>query len=65
MDRLVQYIPLIIPLVLIQLGLMIAALLDLRKQEKVRGSKMMWVFIIVLVNLFGPICYFFLGRLEE
>ncbi|MBN1266552.1 MAG: PLDc_N domain-containing protein [Anaerolineales bacterium] len=65
MDKWMQYLPLILPLVLIQLGLMIAALLDLRNREQVRGSKKMWIFIIILVNFLGPIFYFFLGREDE
>jgi len=60
-----EYVPLLIPLFLIQIGLMIAALLNLRKQEVTRGSKLMWVFIILFVNMIGPIIYFVVGREEE
>lgn len=60
-----QYVPMLIPLFLIQIGLMIAALLNLRKQEVTRGSKLMWVFIILFVNMIGPIIYFIVGREEE
>ena len=60
-----QYIPMLIPLFLIQIGLMIAALVNLRKQEVTRGPKLMWVFIIVFVNMIGPIIYFIVGREEE
>jgi hypothetical protein len=59
-----QVIALLIPLVLIQLGLIVAALYDLEKEERrVRGgSKLVWVLIIVFVNLLGPIVYFAVGR---
>jgi hypothetical protein len=59
-----QVIALLIPLVLIQLGLIVAALYDLEKEERrVRGgSKLVWVLIIVFVNLIGPIVYFAVGR---
>lgn len=61
----VPYLPLIIPLVLIDLGLKITALVDiLKKQPKLRGSKWMWIVIAVGVNLVGPILYFTLGREE-
>lgn len=60
-----EYVPMLIPLFLIQIGLMIAALLNLRKQEVTRGSKLMWVFIILFVNMIGPIIYFIVGREEE
>ena len=59
-----QVIALILPIAVIQLGLMIAALYDLEKDEwQVRGgSKLVWVLIIVFVNVIGPIVYFTAGR---
>jgi len=61
-----QILALLAPIVVIQLGLMIAALYDLEKEERrVRGgSKLVWVLIIVFINLFGPLAYFFVGREE-
>jgi len=64
-QELMKYLPLIIPLLLIQLGLMIAALIDLYKREATRGPKWMWVVIIIFVNMIGPIVYFVVGREEE
>jgi hypothetical protein len=55
-------LPFLIPVLIIQLGLMVAALLDLARREQTRGPKWMWVVIIVFVNLIGPIIYFLLGR---
>ncbi|OQA21664.1 MAG: Negative regulatory protein YxlE [Chloroflexi bacterium ADurb.Bin360] len=66
-DELLKYLPLLVPVVLIEIGLLIFALLDLikRPQEELRGSKTMWLFIVVLVNIIGPIIYFTLGRKDE
>ena len=57
---------LLIPVAVIQLGLMLLAAFDLlREERRVRGgSKAMWVVIIVFVNLLGPILYFLVGREE-
>jgi phospholipase D-like protein len=62
-----QIIALLAPIVLIQLGLVIAALFDLERDERrVRGgSKLVWAVIIVFVNLVGPILYFVAGREES
>ncbi len=60
-----QYLPLLIPLVVIQLGLQIYALIDLSKREKVKGPKWAWVLGIVLGQLIGPIVYLLFGRVEE
>lgn len=64
LGQLQQYIPLLIPIVLIELALLIAALIDLVRREKTRGPKWMWVIIIVFFNLIGPIVYFVVGRDE-
>ena len=62
----VQVIALLAPVVVIQLGLMLAALLDLEPEDRhVRGgSKIIWALVIVLVNIIGPILYFTVGREE-
>jgi hypothetical protein len=59
-----QWLPLLIPVFILELGLMIAALVDLIKREKTKGPKWVWILVIVLVNLFGPIAYFLIGREE-
>ena len=54
-----------IPIIIIQYGLTIAALLDLVKRERFKLlPKWAWILIVVFVNLFGPILYFVLGRDE-
>lgn len=61
-----QFIALLIPLILIELGLLGFALYDLIKRKRVKGgNKWVWGIIIVLVNFIGPIIYFVLGREEE
>jgi hypothetical protein len=61
-----QIVALLAPIVLIQLGLMVGALIDLERSDRqVRGgSKLVWAVIIVLVNVIGPIAYFLAGREE-
>lgn len=61
----IKFIPLLIPILLLQIGLQIYALVDLYRQPKVRGNKWIWVAIIILLEIFGPILYFFVGRKEE
>ncbi|MFA5056179.1 MAG: PLD nuclease N-terminal domain-containing protein [Dehalococcoidia bacterium] len=59
-------IALIIPLVLIQLGLMIFALVDLVKRDKVKGgNKVVWALVVILINIIGPIVYLIFGREDE
>jgi hypothetical protein len=65
MEEFLKYLPLIIPLLLIQIGLAIFALIDLSRREKTRGPKWMWALIIIFGEMFGPIIYFLVGRSEE
>ena len=61
-----QIIALLAPIIVIQVGLMIAALIDLERDERhvKGGSKVVWALVIILVNVIGPIVYFVAGRDE-
>lgn len=60
-----QYLPLLIPVIIIEIILLVVALLDLIKQPVTRGPKWVWALVIVFVNIMGPIVYFIFGRKEE
>jgi hypothetical protein len=66
MEAIRPYVPFLIPILLLQLGLVILALVDLlrRSAGEINGPKWAWVFIVVLVNIIGPIAYFLIGRRE-
>jgi hypothetical protein len=54
----------LLPLVLIELGLVVFSLVDLVKPERrvVGNNKLLWALIIVLVGTIGPIVYLLAGR---
>jgi hypothetical protein len=62
-----ELVPLLLPIVAIQLGLVVWALYDItRPSRRVRGdSKVLWALVIIFVNLVGPILYFLVGRKES
>lgn len=60
-----KILPLLIPIILIQLALMVIALVDLVRRTSVRGPKWVWALVIIFINIIGPIIYFTLGRGEE
>ena len=51
--------------VVIQVSLLVAALIDLRRRPaaQVRGKKWLWT-LVVFINWVGPISYFLFGRLH-
>ena len=62
---LVRMLPLFIPLFVIQVGLMVIALVDVLRRERVRGgNKVVWILIVVLIGVIGPIIYLLFGRQE-
>ena len=58
------FFAILVPILLIQLGLLVWALYDLtRPTRKVKGdSKVVWALIIIFINIIGPILYFLVGR---
>lgn len=61
-----QLIRLLIPVAILQLVLMIAALSDLFKREHVTGgNKYIWGAVIILFQFLGPLAYFIFGRKED
>ena len=66
MDKLLEYLPFLIPIILIELALMITALIHVLKHPQYRfGNKTMWILIVVLLQIIGPISYFAFGRGDE
>ena len=54
-------------LVVIELGLMIWGVVDWarRPADQIRGNRILWLLVILLVNIIGPILYLTLGRLQQ
>jgi len=66
--NIMQYLPFIIPLILISLGLMIFSLIDISRKKRTRNmSVLIWVLIILLVNSMGvgSLLYLVFGRAEN
>ena len=67
MELIRAYLPFLIPLFLLQLGAQILSVINLFKRDtRVRwGNKIIWCAIIVLLELFGVLAYFLIGRLPS
>ena len=58
-----RYLPLLLPFIVVQLGLMALALWDWAHRQQFRYlTRWVWLVIIVLVNTVGPLGYLLLGR---
>lgn len=58
-------LPIFIPLILLQLGLMVTALLHVLKHPHYRfGNRIFWIIVVVFFQIIGPVVYFVFGRGE-
>lgn len=65
-EDLKEYLPFLIPLAVLQLGLMIAALVSIfRHKEYKTANRAVWVVVSLLISIIGPILYFVLGKPDE
>ena len=62
---LIDMLPWLIPLIILEFALLVFALVDLVRRETVTGgNKVVWILVIVLINVIGPIVYLLFGRKE-
>ena len=64
MDKLLEFLPFLIPLVIAQFALLGYTLYHILTHDNFkRGSKALWLVItLVFMNFVGPILYFILGK---
>ncbi|MFN8376571.1 MAG: PLD nuclease N-terminal domain-containing protein [Anaerolineae bacterium] len=58
-------LPLLIPLIIIQLALQISALVDIWRHKGAKSNTPVWVVVVILFQIFGAVAYFLLGRKES
>ncbi|EHR36057.1 PLDc N-terminal domain-containing protein [Helcococcus kunzii] len=65
MEFLKEYLPIILPIILLEVILMFIALRDVLKRENYKyGNKTIWIFVVVFIMIFGPILYLTTAREE-
>jgi hypothetical protein len=66
MEVLREYLPFLLPVILIELVLMIIALRHVLRHPHYRfGSKALWIILVVGIQIIGPVVYFVFGRGQE
>jgi len=60
-EEIMRFLPFLVPLILIQLGLTIASLVSAIRSNSFRtGSRVLWI-VLSFVAIIGPILYFTIG----
>jgi len=62
LKEIIRFLPFFIPIIIIEYGLMIFALIQVIKNEVVYLPKWGWILIIVLINIIGPIVFLVVGK---
>lgn len=66
MDALLEMLPLLIPILVLDAVLAVVAALHVLRHPHYRfGNKAFWLVVVVVFLLIGPITYFVFGRGEE
>ena len=64
--KLVEYAPFLIPFVVAELALAIVALVHVLRHPNYKfGNKAIWIAVVLLLQIAGPVIYFTLARGEE
>lgn len=61
---LAELMPLLVPLLVVQIILLGAALIDLVPRSQTRGPKWVWFIVVIAFSILGPVMYFIFGRDE-
>jgi hypothetical protein len=65
-SEIMEFLPFLIPIIIIELTLMLTALIHVLKHKNYRfGNRIIWIIIVVCLQIIGPILYFTVGRGEE
>ena len=63
---LVEYLPFIIPIFLLEMILAITALVHVLRHPNYRfGNKVLWIVLVLCIQIIGPVVYFIFGKGEE
>ena len=65
-DILIEYLPFLIPLVILQYGLAIFAIVHVIKHPNYKfGNQVMWIILSLFLSFIGPILYFMFGKGDD
>lgn len=66
METITEFLPLILPLIIINYVLAIVALIHVFKHPHYRfGNQIIWIIVVFFIQFVGPILYFTVGRGED
>ena len=66
MDTIIKYLPVLLPVIVIELTLAIFSFIHvLRHPHYKLGNKIIWSLVVLFIQFIGPVIYFIFGRGED
>lgn len=67
MENLKEYLPFLIPLIVIEFGLLAYTIVHILKHDNYKhGNRTIWLVVVIIgMNFIGPILYFIFGKEED
>ncbi|MCL2204558.1 MAG: PLDc N-terminal domain-containing protein [Defluviitaleaceae bacterium] len=60
-DFIIRLLPILIPLLVLHLILLVTAIVSLVRKPNPWGEKILWLLLVLLVDIIGPVIYFAVG----
>ncbi|WP_280739371.1 MULTISPECIES: PLD nuclease N-terminal domain-containing protein [unclassified Enterococcus] len=61
-----EFLPILIPLIILQFGLGIYAVIDILRQKSYKiGNRVIWIPVVLLLSIIGPVLYFVFGKEKD
>jgi len=63
LNTLINYLPFLLPILLIEITLAITAVIHVVKHPTYKfGNKTIWIIVVLVIQIIGPILYFTVGK---
>ena len=66
MDTIIIYLPVLLPVIVIELTLAIFSFIHVLRHPHYKfGNKIIWSLVVLFIQFIGPVIYFIFGRGED
>ena len=66
MDTIIKYLPVTLPVIVIELTLAIFSFIHVLRHPHYKfGNKIIWSLVVLFIQFIGPVIYFIFGRGED
>ena len=66
MDTIIKYLPVLLPVIVIELTLAIFSFIHVLRHPQYKfGNKIIWSLVVLFIQFIGPVIYFIFGRGED